>query len=152
MTLFRNKGSKENSKKRVIRTCCIGEVFDLSLAANKAISSKILGEGFGVSCAAEEISAPVNGTVVDISDNGHTYTLSSEDELVVLVCINADNSGEVIEPLVTVGQKVSAGDVLCSKEDAEAAVVVRDSDRLSSFKIAMGKAKSITDGVIIYEL
>ena len=43
MTLFKSKDNKQHSKKRMIRTCCVGEVFDLSLVSNNAISSKVLG-------------------------------------------------------------------------------------------------------------
>lgn len=152
MTLFRNKGIKESSKKRTIRTCCIGEVFDLSLVSNKAISSKILGEGFGVECADDNIAAPADGTVSDISDNGHTYTILCDDGVAVLVCITSGGRSEKLEPAVAVGQKVAAGDTLCKKEKAEAAVIIPDSEKLSSFKVAVGKAKSLTDGVIIYEI
>ena len=161
MTLFRAKanhnnnnsnGKKNNSRKHIIRTCCTGEVFDISLVSNDAISSKILGEGFVVACADKDIVAPADGILCDISDNGHTYAIDMEDGVSLLVCITADSKDEIIEPAVEVGQMLSAGDVICSKENAEAAVIVTNSEIMSSCKIAVGKAKSVNDGVIAYEL
>ena len=152
MTLFKSKDNKQHSKKRMIRTCCVGEVFDLSLVSNNAISSKVLGEGFGVSCAESTIVSPSAGVIRDISDNGHTYAIEQDDGVHVLVCIKPDSRDEELEPSVEIGQSVEAGDKLCVKEDAEAAVIVTNTEIMSYFKIAVGKAKNYSDGVIVYEL
>ena len=152
MTLFKSKVNKQPSRKKVIRTCCLGEVFDLSLVSNQAISSKILGEGFGVSCSDSNIVSPSSGTVRDVSDNGHTYAIEQDDGVSILVCITADSKDEIIESAVEIGQFVEAGDTLCVKENAEAAVIVTNTEIMSHFKIAVGKAKNHSDGVIVYEL
>ena len=152
MTLFREKAKNNNSRRKIIRTCCIGEVFDLSQVSNTAISSKVLGDGFGVACSDSVIVSPADGCIRDISDNGHTYAIEQEDGVSLLVCITSEDKGEVIEPSVKVGQTVAAGDALCSKENAEAAVILTNSEILSYCKIAIGKAKNITDGVIVYEI
>ena len=152
MTLFKGKDKNKNSKKRIIRTCCTGEVFDISLVSNTAISSKVLGEGFGVLCSGSDIVSPGSGSVKDISDNGHTYAIDQDDGVSLLVCITSEDKDEELEPLVQIGQTVAAGDLLCRKEGAEAAVIVTNSEIMSYYKIALGKAKYVTDGVIIYEL
>ena len=41
---------------------------------------------------------------------------------------------------------------VCVKDNAEAAVVVTNTEKMSNYKIAYGKAKNLTDGVIIYEM
>ncbi|MBR6873501.1 MAG: PTS glucose transporter subunit IIA [Ruminococcus sp.] len=152
MTLFRNKTNKENSKKRIIRTCCTGEIMDISRVSNTAISSQVLGEGFCVACSDPEIVAPSSGVVEDISDNGHTFAIQCEDGVSLMLCITAKDRNETIAPYVEIGQHIEAGEVLCTKENAEAAVIVTNTDIMKNYKIAVGKAKSTTDGVIVYEL
>ena len=152
MTLFKAKENNNKTKRKTIRTCCTGEVFDLSLVSNSAISSKVLGDGFGVSCSDSLIVSPGDGIVTDISDNGHTYAIEQEDGVSLLVCITSDSKNEVLDPAVETGQHISAGDPLCTKENAEAAVIITNTEILSYYKIAVGKAKFFTDGVIVYEL
>ena len=152
MTLFRSRSNANNSRKRVIRTCAEGEVVDISASKNPAIASKVLGEGFCVLCSSPEIRAPIAGNVTDISDKGHTYTISSPDGVCVLVCINADSRSEELEPLVEAGQVLSGDEVLCKKESAEAAVIVTNPEIMYKFRIGIGKTKTPEDGVIIYEL
>ena len=152
MTLFKGRNEKNTSRKRVIRTCCDGEVVDISKSSNPAISSKILGEGFSVNCTGEDITAPIGGTVKDISDKGHSYAITGEDGVNVLVCITSDSKREELEPQVSEGQTVEAGDLLCRKENAEAAVIVTNSEIMDRFRIALGMTKTAEDGVIIYEI
>ena len=152
MTLFKGKEKNKNSKKKTIRTCCTGEVFDLALVSNPAISSKVLGDGFGILCSGSEIVSPGNGYIKDISDNGHTYAIEQDDGVSLLVCISSEDKDEELDAMVQIGQTVAAGDLLCCKERAEVAVIVTNTEIMSYYKIAEGKAKYVTDGVIIYEL
>ena len=152
MTLFKGKEKNKASGKKIIRTCGIGEVFDLSLFSNDAISSKVLGEGFAVSCSDSAIASPGKGCIKDIADNGHTYAIELEDGISLLVCVSCNDKDEELEPSVEIGQTVAAGDVLCVKDNAEAAVVVTNTEKMSNYKIAYGKAKNLTDGVIVYEM
>lgn len=153
VTLFRNRANSErNSKKRIIMTCCEGEVVDIANSKNRAISMKILGEGFCVHCSVPSITAPISGKVTDISDNGHTYTITGNDGVCILVCIEASEKNEELESMVSVGDSVVAGDELCAKENAEAAVIVVNSEIMSKFRIVYGKTRTGKDGVIVYEL
>ncbi|MBR4555677.1 MAG: PTS glucose transporter subunit IIA [Ruminococcus sp.] len=153
MTLFKNRSSdKENLRTRVIRTCCEGEVIDISKVSNSAISSMILGEGFGVICSKPEIVSPVDGIIKDVSDGGHSYAIQTIDGISIIVCITASSREEKLAPEVVVGQMVDAGDLLCRKENAEVSVIITNTEIFSKYKIAVGKAKSNSDGVVIYEL
>ena len=152
MTLFRSRNENSRSRKRVIRTCCEGEVVDISRSSNPAIASKILGEGVCILCSQPDIHAPLSGVVTDVSDNGHTYSITADDGIVLLVCIKADSKKEVIEPKVAKGDSVEAGDLLCSKENAEAAVIVTNVELTYKFHVALGNTRTPEDGVIVYEL
>ncbi|MBR1392952.1 MAG: PTS glucose transporter subunit IIA [Ruminococcus sp.] len=152
MTLFRGRNEKNRSRKRVIRTCCEGEVLDISMNSNPAISSRILGEGFSVKCSGEDITAPIAGTVKDISDKGHSYAILGGDGVNVLVCITADDKQEELEPQVSEGDLIEAGALLCRKQGAEAAVIVTNTEIMSKFRIAEGVTRTAEDGVMIYEL
>ena len=154
MTLFRykNKHEKNVSRKRFIRTCSEGDVIDLSKVSDPAVASKILGEGFGVVCTSKEIKAPVSGIIKDVSDEGHSYAITSPDGVELLVFITGKGESDRIEPKVCEGQEVKAGDLLCVKENAEVSVIVTNVEIFSKYRIALGKAKSSSDGVIVYEI
>lgn len=154
MTLFRSKTKNDHnaSRKRFIRTCCEGDVIDLSKVSDPAVSSKILGDGFGVICSGAEIKAPVSGIVKDVSDEGHTYAITSPDGIELLVFITRKDESDTIEPEVKAGQEITAGDLLCVKENAEVSVIVTNVEIFSRYRIALGKAKTVSDGVIVYEI
>ncbi|MBR6045264.1 MAG: PTS glucose transporter subunit IIA [Ruminococcus sp.] len=152
MTLFKSRNENSTSKKRVIRTCCEGEVVDISNSSNTAISMKLFGDGFCVHCSAPEITSPLGGIVTEVSDNGHTFTIKGHDGVTILVCIDHGSKNEVLETGYSAGDLIEAGDLLCRKENAEAAVIVTNADKLSKFRIAYGKTRSAEDGVIVYEL
>lgn len=154
--MFRGKvksdKEKKQSRRRLIRTCCVGDVIDLAKVSDPAVASKILGDGFGVLCSEPEIVSPVSGRVKDVSDEGHTYAVSSEDGIEIIVFITRESGSDSIKPNVSVDQEIAAGDLLCRKENAEVAVIVTNCERFATYRIALGRAKSSSDGVIVYEL
>lgn len=152
MTLFRSKSDRIISRKRFIRTCCEGDVIDLSKVSDPAVSSMVLGEGFGVVCSKPEIVSPVSGVVKDISDLGHTYAITTADGVELLVFITRKDETECIEPQISVGSEITAGQLLCRKENAEVSVIVTNAEIFTKYRIALGKAKNSSDGVIVYEI
>ncbi len=128
-----------------------GECVALDMVPDPVFAEKILGDGVAIIPTDDEVKAPVSGTVVQIAETLHAYSILSEDGLEVLVHIGLDTvelSGEGFSPKVKVGDKVAAGDILCTADikfiaekgyKTHTPVVVANYAELKSFDVLKGQ-------------
>jgi glucose-specific phosphotransferase system IIA component len=81
-----------------------------------------LGKGFAIEPAGSKAVAPVAGTLTAVFPTGHAYGITTSQGVEVLVHLGVDTvdlGGKGFAPAVKAGQKVKAGDLLCTM-DADA--------------------------------
>ena len=97
-----------------------GEIISLSAVPDEAFSSGMLGEGIAVKPQGGIVFAPAGGRIGTVSENGHAYSIESEDfDLLVHIGVDTLSLGGVFEPMVKVSQKVAAGEPLCRVDFAK---------------------------------
>lgn len=128
-----------------------GECVALDAVPDPVFAEKILGDGVAIIPESDEVKSPVDGTVVQIAETLHAYSILSSDGLEVLVHIGLDTvelAGEGFSPKVKVGDEVSAGDILCTADikliekkgyKTHTPVVVANYSELKSFETLKGK-------------
>ncbi|MGL5973511.1 MAG: PTS sugar transporter subunit IIA [Oscillospiraceae bacterium] len=96
-----------------------GVSIDVSEVPDEVFSSKMLGESIAIIPSSNDVFSPVNGTVVDVNENLHAYSITSDDNVDVLVHIGIDTvelKGEGFESFVKVGDNVKVGDKLATAD------------------------------------
>ncbi len=162
MTLFKKSGIKRSEMKKYIATCTLGEVISIERINDSVYSSKLLGDGFGIIPNSNDLSSPVNGTIIDIADKGLSMTIKTNDGLIVLInmVLNLTNSDvKLVNTVVNVGDLVSQGDLLCSINLEEIVhrgykpsivVVVNNSEEFKTFSIRHGRVNKLDTAVLSY--
>ena len=92
-----------------------GVAIPLSKVPDEAFSSGVLGIGFAVEPKTGTVYCPADGRVDSITETKHAYTILTDDGLDLLVHIGIDTvelDGKGFLPMVAVGDRVKAGDVL----------------------------------------
>ena len=101
---------------------CNGKSIPLSDFPDEAFAAGMLGEGLAIEPNDGRFYAPINGHVLSVAKTGHAYTLESESGLDVLIHIGVDTvsmGGEGFSPSVREGERVRAGDLLCTADLAK---------------------------------
>lgn len=110
------KTSNENKKaSHFISPVVKGEMVAIDSVNDPTFASKLLGDGVAYIPAANEIMAPVSGTVETVFPTGHAYGIRTADGKEVLIHIGIDTvntKGEGFTPKVKQGDSVQAGDLL----------------------------------------
>ena len=131
-------------------SCVKGEIIGLDNVNDNIFSSGILGEGYAVIPDDSKVYSPVSGRVLDISDNGLSVTVKSDDGLIVLVHIElkpADKKSATVKLTVKVGDVINSGDELgeidFGRPDEKIpksliAVIITNSERLLDLKVKTG--------------
>ncbi|MFC7368180.1 phosphoenolpyruvate--protein phosphotransferase [Vreelandella zhaodongensis] len=99
-----------------------GVVVPLTAVPDPVFAGLTLGEGIAIDPLGECLHAPCDGVVVQCARTHHAFTLKTEAGVELLLHLGLDTvelKGEGIEPLVTVGDQVRAGDPMC-RFDADA--------------------------------
>ena len=92
---------------------CDGTVISLDRVPDEAFSSGMLGDGFAVEPENGNIYAPVAGKVLSVSESRHAYAIAADfGDLLVHVGIDTVKLPEAFEPLVGVGDVVTAGQLI----------------------------------------
>ena len=140
-----------------------GEVIDIADVPDPVFCEKMLGEGYAIKPREGDIFSPVSGTVIDVADTFHAYSIASDDGLEILVHIGIDTvsmGGEGFSPLVSKGEKVGAGSkiALVNLQLIESRglathipVVITNSDRLKKIKVKKGTAQGGSSKVLFYQ-
>lgn len=89
---------------------CDGTVISLDRVPDEAFASGMLGDGFAVEPENGDICAPASGKIVSISESRHAYAIAADfGDLLVHIGIDTVEVPEAFEPLVSVGDEVTAG-------------------------------------------
>ena len=92
---------------------CDGTVISLDRVPDEAFSSGMLGDGFAVEPENGNIYAPVPGKVLSVSESRHAYAIAADfGDLLVHVGIDTVKLPEAFEPLVRVGDDITAGQLI----------------------------------------
>ena len=92
---------------------CDGTVISLDRVPDEAFSSGMLGDGFAVEPENGNIYAPVTGKILSVSESRHAYAIAADfGDLLVHVGIDTVKLPEAFEPLVGVGDDVTAGQLI----------------------------------------
>lgn len=129
------------SLKLVVKAPLSGVLVPLDCVPDPVFSQKMVGDGIAIDPVSEVLLAPCDGTVVQMHPAGHAVTIRSQDGLEVLVHIGIDTvklKGEGFEPLVQVGQAVSAGQNLIR---FQADLVAKKAKSLLSMIIFIGEER-----------
>lgn len=89
-----------------------GRVLPLSAVPDEVFSGGMMGQGFAIEPTDGEVRSPVTGEVVTLFPTHHAVGLRADNGLEVLVHVGIDTvnlQGEGFSPLVTQGQRVTAG-------------------------------------------
>ncbi|WP_186670959.1 PTS glucose transporter subunit IIA [Sporosarcina sp. BP05] len=92
-----------------------GQIVPLDQVPDPVFSEKMMGEGIAIMPDNGNIHAPVEGTVVLVSDTKHAIGLRSNDGTEILIHIGLETvalKGEGFTVLVAAGDKVSVGQSL----------------------------------------
>lgn len=92
-----------------------GEIVSLEQVPDPVFSQKMMGEGIAIMPDKGNIHAPVDGTVVLVSDTKHAIGLRSNDGTEILIHIGLETvalKGEGFTVLVAAGDTVSVGQAL----------------------------------------
>lgn len=98
-----------------------GECVPIELVPDPVFADKLLGDGVAIIPKENEVKSPADGTIVQVFDTLHAYSIESEDGLEILVHIGLNTvelKGEGFTAKVKEGDKVKAGDVLCEADIA----------------------------------
>lgn len=126
---------------------CVG----IEEVPDEVFSDKLLGDGVAVIPSENEVKSPVTGTVVQVFDTLHAYSIKSDDGLEILVHIGLNTvelKGEGFSAKVKDGDRVNAGDVLCEADinfikekgyEIYTPIVVTNSDEVKGLEALKGQ-------------
>lgn len=98
-----------------------GELMGLEKVSDPVFSQKMMGDGYAIEPTDKIVVSPVDAEVTVVFPTGHAYGLKTNDDIEILIHLGIDTvdlKGLGFTPLVSVGDKVKAGDQL-AKMDLE---------------------------------
>ncbi len=104
-----------NKRKLQIYAPVNGQIVPLDQVPDPVFSEKMMGEGIAIMPDKGNIHAPIEGTVVLVSDTKHAIGLRSNDGTEILIHIGLETvslKGKGFTVLVKAGDKVSVGQSL----------------------------------------
>jgi len=102
-------------KESYLKAFTTGEVIPIEEVADKAFSSKVLGDGVAIMPIDGMVSAPSDGIVLMTMDTGHAIGLKMDSGMELLIHIGIDTvkmAGEGFDMLVQAGDTIKEGDPL----------------------------------------
>lgn len=109
---------KKKQKAKIIATQT-GVCVDLEEVPDEVFAGRMLGDGVAIIPSENEVKSPVDGTIVQVFDTLHAYSIKSDDGLEILVHIGINTvelKGEGFTKRVSDGDRVRAGDTLCDAD------------------------------------
>ena len=107
--------STKTAETLIVTAPLSGQAVALEQVPDEVFSEKVLGEGLAIIPDEGKLYSPVTGEISSIAETLHAYGFSSDDGLEVLVHVGLDTvglKGEGFKPLVQVGDRVKAGDLI----------------------------------------
>lgn len=161
--LFGRKKETNNTKGRLLATQD-GDCILLEQVPDPVFSEKMLGDGAAVIPADNIVKSPADGTVVQVFDTLHAYSIRTDDGLEILVHIGLNTvelKGEGFSPKVKSGDKVKAGDVLCETDinflrekgyETYTPIIITNMDAVKNISPITGNVRAGQTAVIEYEM
>lgn len=152
---------RKNKKSEIFATQN-GECVDIKKVPDEVFAEKMLGDGVAIIPKSSEVCSPVDGTVEQVFDTFHAYSIKADDGLEILVHIGLNTvelKGEGFCPKVKTGDRVSAGDLLCSVDlelikgkgyETFTPIIVTNMGDIKDFEIASGGVLAGKTAVIKY--
>lgn len=110
---------KKNKTIYEIKAPLSGTVIPLEQVRDNVFSQKVLGNGAAVIPSDNLVLSPVDGTIMQISDTGHLYSIETAEGICILIHIGigtASLPAGSIKSFVREGQSVWAGNVLAQAD------------------------------------
>lgn len=107
----------EDSSRLVLKAVVDGTYVPLEDVSDPIVAEGHLGKGFAIEPAGSKVVAPVAGMLTAVFPTGHAYGITTSQGIEVLVHLGVDTvdlEGKGFTPAVKTGQKVKAGDLLCT--------------------------------------
>lgn len=107
----------EDSSRLVLKVVVDGTYVPLEDVSDPIVAEGHLGKGFAIEPAGSKVVAPVAGMLTAVFPTGHAYGITTSQGIEVLVHLGVDTvdlEGKGFTPAVKTGQKVKAGDLLCT--------------------------------------
>lgn len=107
-------------KKPILCAVANGRFIPIENVQDDVFSSKMLGEGFGISQHDGKIVAPIDGKITNIFPTKHAITITTEQGASVLVHMGIDTvdlKGEGFELFVSENEYVQTGDCLAKVDN-----------------------------------
>jgi len=139
-----------------------GECIDIKYVPDPVFSDKMLGEGVAIIPKEKTVVSPTDGTVEQVFDTYHAYSIRSKDGLEILVHIGLNTvelNGEGFLPKVKSGDRVSVGDALCEVDleyikgkgyELFTPIVITNTDEIKNLEICTGDAFAGKTAVMEY--
>ena len=92
-----------------------GQLIPLEEVHDEVFKNKMMGEGIAIAPKVGELYAPVNGIVTVVFPTKHVIGIESVNGMKVIIHVGIDTvelNGSGFSPVVKVGQKVEAGNLL----------------------------------------
>lgn len=144
---------KKKQKSKIIATQT-GVCVSLDEVPDEVFASRMLGDGVAIIPSENEVKSPVDGTVVQVFDTLHAYSIKSDDGLEILVHIGINTvelKGEGFKAEVADGNRVKAGDTLCRADikfikekgyEVYTPIVIANSDEVKGLEMLKGQVVS----------
>lgn len=116
MSFFSNLFQKKKpnfSKKIEIIAPLSGDIINIEDVPDLVFSKKIVGDGIAIKPSGNKILAPVNGTIGNVAETMHAFSIISEDQVELFVHFGIDTvklKGQGFKKMVQNNQKVKIGD------------------------------------------
>lgn len=96
-----------------------GKIVSLAEVPDEVFSTGMMGQGFAVEPTANEIYAPVAGTITNIFPTKHAISLKTKEGIEILLHLGLDTvelAGSPFEMFVSANQEVSSDTLLCKMD------------------------------------
>lgn len=152
---------KKKQKSQIVATQT-GICIDLDEVPDEVFAGRLLGNGIAIIPSQNEVKSPVDGTVVQVFDTLHAYSIKSDDGLEILVHIGINTvelKGEGFSSSVKEGDRVLKGDTLCIADlqfikekgyEIYTPIVIANSDELKTLELLKGKVIAGETAVMEY--
>ncbi len=138
-----------------------GKCVSLDKVPDPVFADKLLGDGVAIIPNSDIVKSPVNGTVEQVFDTLHAYSVKSDDGLEILVHIGLNTvelKGEGFNAQVKKGDKVKVGDTLCTADidliksrgyELFTPIVITNMDEIKNCDCIQGK--TVSGETVVFE-